>query len=37
MVFERSVELCDKISEGSEGKQCAGDGTLTEGGGLSEG
>ena len=37
MVFERSVELRDEISESSEGKRGAGDGALTESGGPSEG
>ena len=30
-MFEHSVELCDEISESSEGKQGARDGTLAEG------
>ena len=37
MVFEHSVELRDEISESSKGKRGAGDGTLTESGGPSEG
>ena len=31
MVFERSVELCDEVSEGSEGECCSRDGALAKG------
>ena len=31
MVFKRGVELCDKVSEGSEGKHCSRDSALVGG------
>ena len=31
MVFKCGVELCDEVSEGSEGKRCSRDGALAEG------
>ena len=31
MVLKRGVELCDEVSEGSEGKQCSRDGALAKG------
>ena len=37
MVFERDVELCDKVGESSKGKRCSRDGTLAEGCGPGEG
>ena len=37
MVFERGIELCDEVSESSEGEQCSRDGALAEGHSPSEG
>ena len=31
MVLERGVELCDKVSESSEGERCSRDSALAEG------
>ena len=37
MVFKCSIELCDEVSESSEGKQGTRDGALAEGHGPGEG